>query len=180
MCCRFCGSSNLQDLHKIITNTKENQFKPEVSYATITASTGSMTRKKESYSNYDTKFCIICRNVDAADPQNFTPPLEIHLSDYGRMVIIPYLLCTHLKSIQYDASEISKLIRYIKICLEKIYNKWSIDGVNPCKCKHIGRKITIPLKNKIKILCWVIVDPVESKMCLRISYGGNKITCPEN
>lgn len=160
--------------------TSKNQFKPEVSYEKIKASLGSITRKKETDSTYITKFCITCRNLDAADPKNPTPPLEAILSDSKKRVIIPYILATHLKNIQYDEAEMIKLIRCIKNCLEKIYNKWSIDGLNPCKCDHMGKKITIPLKNKVGIMCWVIVDSIKNKIYLRISYGGNKITCPEN
>ena len=71
-----------------------------------------------------------------------------------------------------------KLIRRIKNCLEKIYHAWSITGLNPCKCDHMGKKITISLKHGVGIICWVIVDPIKNKIYLRLSYGGNKIRCP--
>lgn len=162
-----------------IKKTRTDQLKPEVSYQKIKASIGSITRKKESGTTYITKFCIICRNIDAVDPTNPTPPLEAYASDYGKWVVIPYMLVTHLKSIRYDEADISKLIRCIRICLEKIYNRWSIDGLNPCH-DHMGKKITIPLKHGVGIMCWVIVDLIKNKIYLRLSYGGNKIECPEN
>ena len=176
--CRFCGSSNLKNLRVKIKIIRKNQFKPEVSYEKIKASLGSITRKKESDTSYITKFCITCRNIDAVDPTNPTPPLEAYVSDSGKWVVIPYILATHLKGIRYDEVEIIKLIRRIRICLEKIYNKWSIDGLNPCKCDHMGKKITISLKHGVGIMCWVIVDSIKNKIYLRLSYGGNKITCP--
>jgi len=178
--CRFCGSNNLADIRVNLKKTREDQLKPEVSYQKIKASVGSITRKKESGTSYITKFCVICRNIDAVDPANPTPTLEAYLSDSEKWVVIPYVLATHLKGIKYDVIEISKLIRCIRKCLEKIYNKWSIDGLNPCKCDHMGKKITIPLKHGVGIMCWVIVDSIKNKIYLRLSYGGNKITCPES
>lgn len=114
--CRFCGSNNLKDIQVKIKKTRKEQLKPEVSYKEISASVGSITRKKESGTRYITKFCVICRNIDAVDPSNPTPPLEAYISDFGKWVVIPYILCTHLKGVRYDEVEISKLIRCIKIC----------------------------------------------------------------
>ncbi len=178
--CRFCGSDNLTNIRVTLKKTRTDQLKPEVSYQKIKASVGSLTRKKESGTSYITKFCTTCRNIDAVNIENPTPPLEAYISDFQKWVIIPYMLSTHLKGIKYDEVEITRLLRCIRNCLEKIYNKWSIDGLNICKCNHMGRKIIIPLKHGVGIMCWVIVDSIKNKIYLRLSYGGNKIECPEN
>ncbi len=178
--CRFCGSNQLENLQRVFRNIRNNQFRPEVSYEKFRGSLGSITRTNEFNSTYTTKFCIICRNLDAADPNNPTPPLEAIHSDSSKRVIIPYVLATHLKSVQYEEVDMIKLIECIKNCLDKIYNKWSIDGLNPCKDEHMGKKITISLKHGVGIMCWVIVDSIKNEIYLRLSYGGNRITCPEN
>lgn len=178
--CRFCGSDNLTNIRVNLKKTSTNQLKPEVSYKKIKGSLGSITRKKESETNYITKFCTTCRNIDAINEINPTPPLEAYNSDLEKWIVIPYMLSTHLKSIKYDEVEIAKLLNCIKNCLEKIYNSWSIDGLNPCKSEHMGKKIIIPLKHGVGIMCWVIVESITNKIYLRLSYGGNKIRCPEN
>jgi len=163
-----------------LKKTSTNQLKPEISYEKIKASAGSITRKKESEKSYITKFCITCRNIDAANSNHSTPSLDAYLSDFQKWVVIPYMLSTHLKGIQYDESEIITLLRCIMNNLEKIYNEWSVDGLNICKCDHMGKKITIPLKHGVGIICWVIVDSIKNKTYLRLSYGGNKIECPKS
>ena len=178
--CRFCGSSDLRDIQVKIKKIREDELKPELSYLKFKVSAGAMRRIREDSSRYITKFCRICRNIDAVDPTSPTTPLEAYFSDSKKWVVIPFMLKTHLKLVQYDEVDIRNLIRKIRICLEKIYNKWSIDGVNPCKGNHMGKKITIPLKHGVGIFCWVIIDLLADKVYLRISYGGGKITCPEN
>lgn len=178
--CRFCGSDHLYDIRVNIKKTHTYQLKPEVSYQKIIVSVGSLTRNKESEMSHNTKFCNTCRNINAVNIEHLTPPLVAYLSDFKKWITIPYLLTTYLKVIQYDEAEIIKLLRCIMNCLEKIYNKWSIDGLNQCRGKHMGKKITIPLKHGVGIICWVIVEPIENKIYMRLSYGGNKITCPES
>ena len=178
--CRFCGSSNLTDAIKIWKKTNTNQLKLELSYELIKVSAGSITRKKEFEIGYPTTLCNLCRNTDAINEINPSPPLEAYNSDFRKWVVIPNILSTHLKSVKYDEGEMLKLLSCIRNCLEKIYNKWSVDGLNPCKSEHMGKKITIPLKHGVGIMCWVIVESIKNKTYLRLSYGGNKITCPES
>lgn len=176
--CRFCGSNNLTSIRVNLKKTSINQLKPEVSYQKTKISIGSVDRNKESDTTYITKFCITCRNIDAINKINPTPPLKAYDSELEKWIVIPHILSTHLKGLKYDEAEIVKLLHCIKNCLKKIYNNWSINGLNPCKSEHMGKKITIPLKNGGVIMCWVIVEPIKNKIYLRLSYGGNKITCP--
>lgn len=174
--CKFCGSTNLEPIKNAISTTKEKNVKLEVPYIKSPLEF-SASWKKGSEINYDTLFCVTCRNLDVANSLNPTRPLIIPPNDSNTYTVIPYLLCTHLMN-NYDDAKIMDMIGSINNNLKKIYSKWSQSGVNPCKCDHIGKKIKICLKFRMSITCWVIVDSIQGKIYLRLSYGGNKITCP--
>lgn len=176
--CRFCGSEDLKDIQVNIKNTTTNQFKPEVSYKQLGISGGSITKQKETGGKYISKFCLTCRNIDAVNIGT-TRPLEAYSSRIDKIIIIPSTLTTHLSSICYEPDEISTLIKKISKCLLKIHNSWSIQGNNPCKEDRVGRKISFQLKHGVEVTCWVIVETIKNKIYLRLTYGGNKITCPE-
>ena len=178
--CKFCGSSNLTNIRVNIKQTRTKEFKPQVSYEKASASAGSIGRKKVATLSYISKFCKLCRNIDAADPSEVTIPIEAYSSELKKTIIIPHILATHLKTIEYEPEEMVKLISKIKEKLETFYNKWSITGVNPCGDEHVGKKIEVRLKHGVEIMCWVIVDSLKDKAVLRLSYGGGKITCPES
>ena len=162
-----------------IKQTKTKEFKPEITYHNLGVAGGSIKRKTGSTMRYITKFCKLCRNIDAAESNHPTPPIEAYASDLKKTIIIPYVLTTHLKAAGYQSDEIPLFLSKIKSQLNKIYNRWSITGVNPCKDEHMGKKLEIKLKHGVEIICWVIMDSLKVKVLIRLSYGGGKITCPE-
>jgi hypothetical protein len=78
----------------------------------------------------------------------------------------------------YECEGISQLITQNIDKLNKIQKEWSTTGQVPCKRGHVGYKIKLQLKNKVKIMCWVIMDIVEETLVYRLAYGGAKINCP--
>jgi len=177
--CKFCGSPNLTNIRLDIKQTKTKEFKPEITYHNVGVTAGSIKRKTGSTMRYISKFCKLCRNLEATELKNPTPPLEAYASDLKKTIIIPYTLATHLNAVEYEPDEIISLISKIKSKLNTIYNRWSITGVNPCKDEHVGKKLEIKLKHGVEIICWVIMDSFKDKVLIRLSYGGGKITCPE-
>ena len=175
--CKFCGSTNLKTIKNPISSIKEKNFKLGVTYDGLIPLGVSASWKKGSETSYNTAFCVTCRNLDATNSTNPTRPLIIPPNYLNKHIVIPHLLCTHLTN-NYDDAKIKGTIMSISDNLEKIYNKWSQSGVNPCKYDHVGKKIIIRLKFRVSITCWVIVDSVQDRIYLRLSYGGNKIICP--
>ena len=175
--CKFCGSNDLQNIKSTAKKSTVKEFKPEVKYEKVGASLGSVNWKNESGFSYITKFCKLYRNFDVLAHSRKTQPMSAYSSETNRTIVIPYVLETHFKTIDFKYDEILSFLKKIKTKLEYAYNKWSITGSNPCTCDQIGRELSVMLKHGVEINCRVIVDYNNDKSGLRLSYGGGKITC---
>ena len=178
--CKFCGSTDLQNIRSTAKKSTIKELKPEVKYEKISASLGSINWKNETGFSYITKFCKLCRNLDVLAHSRKTQPMLAYSSETDRTIVIPYMLENHFKTIGYQYVEIIYFLKKIKTKLEYAYNKWSITGHNPCTCDYVGRKLVVNLKHGIEIYCRVIIDSYNDKSVLRLSYGGGKITCPQS
>ncbi len=178
--CKFCGSDDLQNIQSTATKSTIKELKPEIKYKKVTASVGSINWKNELGFSYITKFCKLCRNFDVLSHSRQTQPMSAYSSETDRIIVIPYMLENHFKTIDYQYDEIIILLKKIKSKLEYVYNRWSISGRNPCTCDQVGKQLTVKLKHGIEINCRIIVDSNNDKSVLRISYGGGKITCPQS
>ena len=172
--CKVCGSCEMVPATIRQDQGSGKTFKPSVGMAGIGASLGSVDATTNISMTYNTVLCQICRNT-TNDLSSRTNPLKISMSDYDKIVVVPYMLAIQLLAL-YDEHEITLIIRQHRVCFERIFRKWAKTGNNICKKSHVGKKISIKTR-KITLDCWLIID--YSDVChIRLAYGGGKIQCP--
>ncbi len=149
-------------------------FKPTIETGGVSASFGSINTADAASVTYNAILCVICRNI-VNDKSSGSNPLEITMSDYDKIIVIPYRLATYLLT-TYDEDEITRIIRQHRERLDRVFTIWAKTGDNICKKYHVGQKFRIKTRD-IVINCWIIID-CTNPCYIRISYGGGKIQCP--
>ena len=174
MYCKVCGSCETVPVTIRQEYNSGKTFKPMIGTSEVSASLGSINTTATKSITYSAVLCHICRNI-ANDESLGANPLKIIMSDYNRVVIVPYRLATQLLAL-YDEHEIVHIIRQYRKRFDRIFNKWVKTGNNICKKSHVGQKLSIKTRD-IAIDCWVIID-YSGAHYMRLSYGGGKIQCP--
>lgn len=149
-------------------HNNEKTFKPTISTGETEVSLGSIGTGKIDSVTFSAVLCSICKNT-THDKQS-VGPLKIIMSDYDKVIVIPYNSSIFLLGM-YEKDEIIKQNRKR---FEKEFAKWSKMGINTCKNFHVGKKFIIKIHD-IKIYCWIIINHMYH---IRLSYGGGKIQCP--
>ena len=91
--------------------------------------------------------------------------------------VIPHGLIVQLKHHCYYEADVHDLLKDLKDKLERCYNVRSSENRNTCKDNKIGHRITFSIGN-LTVSCWVIVDILEDRIALRLSYAGGEVICP--
>ena len=172
--CKVCGSCELIPATIHQEHGSGKTLKPSVGVSGVSASLGFAGIAKRLSIAYNTILCELCRNT-TNDTSSSTKPLKVTMSDYDKIVVVPYMLAIQLLAL-YDQYEITRIIRQHRVCFERIFKNWIKTGNNVCKESRVGKKISIRMRN-ITLDCWVIIDC--SDVCyIRLAYGGGKIQCP--
>ena len=172
--CKFCGAESIIDTDKEENRKKSKKLHPKLSIGHLQGEIGSMKTNNDYRLSYRDTLCRICRNTNVI-AQEEHKPMTIPYKD-KKFIVIPYLLQTIFVNNEYNERQILQLV--VKICnkLETIYKKWTRNGINPCKCNHVGKKISIKL-GKSSLNCFIIIESSLTGVIFRISYGG-KVQCP--
>jgi hypothetical protein len=173
--CKYCGSIDTVGASLTDHHGKTSGINPSVKIGELGIG-ASIGRENNRSISYLTRFCKKCYNVNVNDLVSTYRPIIITTSSLP--VVIPYTLSIALKTNGYDDQEILQLVTDNSSKMDRIQKKWLPKGQIPCKWGRVGYKIKLELKNKVKIICWVIIDTIESSLAYRLAYGGAKIRCP--
>lgn len=169
---KVCGSCVLNPVTIRVENQKETEIKPAIGTGDLVASLGSTHTSATKTISYNMAMCVTCRNLDP-EPLD-KEPMKVIMSDYDKIVIIPYRLGSILSQCEKD--EITFMVRKYRNRFEKIFQKWQKSEQNKCKSCRIGEKIKINVSD-VNAYCWIIIECTD--VCyIRLSYGGGKIICP--